>query len=148
MAIKLPPDFREFLRLLNARGVEYLVVGGYAVGYHGYPRATNDLDVWISRTATNADRLVQAIREFGFGTPDLTPELFVGEKRIVRMGVAPIRIEVLNRISGVEFEECFANRINATIDGVSVSLIDLPRLKLNKQAAGRPKDLDDLENLP
>jgi predicted nucleotidyltransferase len=148
MDIELPKDFREFLRLLSAHGVEYVVVGGYAVGFHGYPRATNDLDVWIALSRDNAERAVGALREFGFGTPDLSPDFLLEPKRIIRMGVSPLRIEILNTISGVEFAECFARRISVELDGVTVQLIGLEDLKKNKKAAGRFKDLNDLENLP
>ena len=91
--IRLPPDFKEFLRLLNANRVEYLVVGGYAVGLHGYPRATVDLDVWVRATPDNAERLVQALRAFGFDLPTLQSQLFVDPRSIVRFGTPPFRIE-------------------------------------------------------
>ena len=148
MEIALPPDFKEFLKLLNSHGCEYLLIGGYAVGYHGYPRATNDLDVWIARTPENAARIMTALQEFGFTTPDLSEELFLQEKNIIRMGVPPIRIEILTSISGVDFEECYSERIIDTLDGVEVVLITLEHLKKNKRASGRFKDLDDLEHLP
>src|SRR3989338_2983408 len=143
--IELPPDFKEFLRLLNAHRVEYLLIGGYAVGYHGYPRATNDLDIWIAIHPTNAQNMVAALQEFGFGMPDLTSDLFLREGSIVRMGIPPVRIEVATTISGVAFEECYSQRITERIEGIEVDLISLHHLKVNKQAAGRHKDLDDLE---
>ncbi len=148
MDITLPNDFKDFLRLLNEHEVEYLLIGGYAVGYHGYPRATNDMDIWIMIQPENATKMVSVLRAFGFDTPELAPELFLVEKNVVRMGVPPIRIEVLTTISGVQFDECYANRIRDTIDGVEVMLLSLPDLKINKQASGRHKDLDDLEHLP
>jgi hypothetical protein len=148
MNTRLPPDFKEFLRLLNAREVEYLLVGGYAVGYHGYPRATVDLDVWIAIAPANAEKVVAVLEEFGFRSPELTAELFLEEKRIVRMGVPPLRIEVTTGIDGVSFDECYAERIAAAVDGVPVTLISLRHLKINKQASGRAKDINDLENLP
>ena len=148
MAIKLPQDFKEFLRLLRSHGSRYLLVGGYAVGYHGYPRPTGDLDIWVALEPGNADRIVAALREFGFDTPELNPSLFLQLRSLVRMGNYPVRIEIMTSISGVSFEECYAERIDATIDGVEVSLIDLENLKKNKQASGRHKDLADLENLP
>lgn len=144
----LQADFKDFLSLLNAHRVDYLLIGGYAVGYHGYPRATVDLDVWIARTPDNANRMVTALHEFGFTDPVLTPELFLEQDRIVRMGVPPFRIEIATTISGVDFESCHRSRIDASIDGVPVAVIDLESLRRNKLAAGRNKDLDDLENLP
>jgi hypothetical protein len=145
---RLQADFKDFLNLLNAHRVEYLLIGGYAVGYHGYPRATVDLDVWVARTPANAARLLDALRAFGFSDPVLTPDLFLREGQIVRMGVPPFRIEIATTISGVDFPTCHARRIDATIDDVQVPVIDLASLRLNKRAAGRFKDLDDLENLP
>ncbi len=145
---QLQADFKDFLSLLNAHRVEYLLIGGYAVGYHGYPRATVDLDVWIASTPDNAQRTVAVLREFGFTDPVLTPELFLERDRIVRMGVPPFRIEIATTISGVEFDPCYRSRIDAVIDGVPVPVIDLVSLRRNKRAAGRNKDLDDLENLP
>jgi hypothetical protein len=133
---------------LNAHQVEYLLIGGYAVGYHGYPRATVDMDVWIALNPANAQKIMTVLEEFGFRSPELTTELFMKEKRIVRMGVPPLRIEVTTGIDGVEFDECYAERISDSIDGVLVNLINLRHLKINKQASGRPKDLNDLEHLP
>jgi hypothetical protein len=146
--VNLPPDFKEFLRLLNEHHVEYLLIGGYAVAYHGYPRATADLDVWIAIHPHNADRVVAALKEFGFAVADLSAELFLKEGQIIRMGVPPVRIEIATSISGVRFDECYAARVIDELDGVPVSLIGLAHLKLNKRAAGRHKDLNDLENLP
>jgi len=148
MDLKLPPDFKEFLRLFHAHGVKYLLIGGYAVGYYGYPRATHDLDVWIALDPGNAERLVAALREFGFDTPNLSASLFLQDQNIVWMGVPPMRIEVTTYISGVSFDECYAERVMDTVDGVEVNLIGLHQLKVNKKASGRFKDLDDLEHLP
>jgi predicted nucleotidyltransferase len=146
--VKLPHDFKEFLKLLNDNGVRYLLVGGYAVAYHGYPRATADMDIWIEVDPSNASKLVDALKEFGFNSPDLSVDLFLEKEKVVRMGVPPIRIKILTSISGVTFEECFPSRITDELDGIEVNLISLPHLKANKEASGRHKDLDDLENLP
>lgn len=147
MEIKLPPDFKEFLKLLKANNVQYLLIGGYAVGYYGYPRATGDIDIWVAIHPENAQKLVHTLQEFGFDTPDLTTELFLTEKSIVRLGVPPMRIELMTTISGVQFEECFIERIVDFLDGIEVNLINLEHLKQNKKASGRFKDLDDLEHL-
>ena len=106
------------------------------------------MDVWIAIHPDNAERMVAALCEFGFNLPELTPDLFLKENKITRMGFPPMRLEITTSISGVEFEECYASRIVDTIDGAEISLIDLPHLKANKKAAGRLKDLVDLENLP
>ena len=148
MAIELPNDFKEFLKLLNLYKVEYLLVGGYAVGYYGYPRATGDLDIWIAVHPNNANKLMRVLSDFGFGTVGLSEALFLQENKIIRMGNPPIRIEILTSISGVEFAECYTQRVTDVIDNVQVNLIDILHLKQNKQAAGRYKDLDDLDNLP
>ena len=145
---RLPIDFREFLQLLNAHGVEYLLVGGYAVGYHGYPRATVDLDIWVASHPRNAANTVAAIREFGFDVEQLREELFLQENKIVRMGEPPLRIEVMTSVSGVDFDSCYSQRVAEVVDGVAVNFIDLNNLKTNKLAAGRHKDLNDLEHLP
>ncbi len=148
MDLALPLDFKEFLKLLNAKTVEYLLIGGYAVGYHGYPRATNDIDIWIATNPDNAEQMVTVLREFGFNIPELSVDLFLKENSIVRMGMPPMRIEVVTGISGVRFEDCYAERIVDEIDGVEVNIINLRDLKVNKKASGRYKDLNDLENLP
>jgi hypothetical protein len=134
--------------LLNAHKVEYLLIGGYAVGYHGYPRATADLDIWVAVHPANADRLVAALKEFGFDLPDLTPDLFLREWQIIRLGLPPVRIEIATTISGVNFAECYAERVEDTLDGVPVNLISRQHLKQNKKASGRHQDLADLEHLP
>ena len=146
--IEFPQDFSEFLKLLNAHRVEYLLIGGFAVALHGYPRATADMDVWVARDRSNAERLVSCLREFGFDTPNLTPELFDDPNRIVRMGVAPLQIEILTEIDGVNFKDCSTRSINQSVDGELIPVISLEDLKANKRASGRAKDLDDLENLP
>ncbi len=146
--IHLPSDFKEFLKLLNAHQVEYLLIGGYAVGYHGYPRATVDMDIWIAMNPANSQRIVTVLKEFGFDLPELSPELFLKEWQIIRLGEPPVRIELATTVSGVNFNECYAQRVVDILDGVKVNLISLKQLKINKQACGRHKDLADLENLP
>ena len=144
----LTADFKEFLRLLNANHVDYLLVGAYAVGLHGYPRATVDLDVWVNPTPVNAPHVIAALREFGFDTPTIEPQLFINPRSIVRFGVPPFRIEIMTAIDGVTYSECWNNRETFDMDGVAVPVISLADLKTNKLAAGRHKDLNDLENLP
>ncbi len=145
----LPADFKEFLKLLNSRQVEYLLIGGYAVGYYGYPRATADIDIWIAVNPANALKVVNVIREFfGSDVEAATAELFLQENKIARMGAPPFRIEILTTISGVDFQECYAERVVDQIDGIEVNLISLKHLKANKKASGRLKDLSDLEHLP
>ena len=144
---RLPPDFKEFLKLLNEHDVRYLLIGAYAVNYHGYIRATGDMDIWIAIDPDNAQKIIEALHAFGIEDPHLHPEVFLQEEKILRMGVPPVRLEITTSISGVEFDECYPSRIVDDLDGVEVNLIDLENLKKNKQASGRPKDLVDLKKL-
>jgi hypothetical protein len=144
--IRIPPDFSEFLKLLREHRVDYLLIGGYAVGYHGYPRSTGDMDVWVSMSPDNAVRLAAAVQAFGFA--DASAELLSTPERVIRMGVPPLRLEILTSISGVEFADAYGRRIDALIDGVPISIIALEDLKTNKRASGRLKDLSDVDNLP
>ena len=148
MDIVLPPDFKEFLKLLKEHDVRYLLIGGYAVGYHGYARATEDMDIWIAIHPENAQKLVSAMKAFGLEDPNLTPKLFLQKPKIIRLGFPPLRLEITTSISGVEFDECYQARIVDNFDGVEVSVIDLKNLKKNKKASGRTKDIADLEELP
>jgi len=136
------------LKLLNSHRVEFLLIGGYAVGLHGYPRGTADLDVWVSMDPENAARLVEALREFGFATPKLTSELFLEEDKLVRMGVPPLRIDILTSIPGVNFKESFGRRKVIAVGDLQVPVISLQDLKANKRATGRRQDLTDVDHLP
>lgn len=146
--IEFPPDFSEFLRLLNDNEVEYLLVGGFAVAIHGYPRATADMDVWVAKGSANARRIVATLGDFGFDAKSLSPELFIVPDRVVRMGVAPLRIEILTSIDGVDFESCSERALAYAVEGFDVPIIGLDDLKINKRASGRNKDLADLDHLP
>lgn len=144
---RLPADFQDFLRLLHSHRVEYLLIGGYAVCYHGYYRNTNDMDVWIAVHAENARKITAVVKEFGFNVPELSEELFEQKGRIIRMGMEPTRIEILTEISACEFADCYGRCIEATIDGIPVKLIGLADLIRNKIKSGRLKDLDDVQHL-
>lgn len=146
--IRFPTELREFLRSLNDHHVEYLLIGGYEVGYHGYPRATGDLDVWIAMSPENAQRMVEALRAFGFGATGVSPELFLEPHQVTRIGRSPLRIEILTTVSGLDFIEAYAQRVVDVIDGIPVSVISRQHLEINKRAAGRAKDLADVDNLP
>jgi len=144
----LPSDFKDFLRLLNSKQVEYLLIGGYAVGYYGFPRATADIDIWVAINQTNAGKVAEVIQEFfGFDVDGISPEIFLQENKILRMGVPPFRIEILTSIDGVDFETCYAERVRDVLDDIEVNIISLKHLKMNKKASGRLKDLTDLSNL-
>ena len=143
----LHKDFTDFLRLLNGREVRYLVIGGYAVAYHGCPRYTGDLDIFVEASPENAAKLVSAYREFGFDLPDLKPELFTTPDNIVRVGREPVRLEVLTGISGVTFAEAYARRVGVALGDLVVPFISFPDLIKNKTSTGRGKDLVDVEAL-
>ncbi len=145
---QLPADFRDFLKLLNENEVRYLLIGGYAVGYYGYPRAAHDMDIWISVDPSHASKMVAVMESFGFGANTVAEEVFLKKDGVVRMGVPPLRLEVLMDISGVEFEDCYERGHVDDIDGVRVRVIHLEDLIANKIASGRHKDLDDVSNLP
>ncbi len=145
--ISLPPDFKEFLQALNRSKVKYLLMGGYAVAYHGYPRTTADLDVWIQVDPGNARRVMAALEQFGLGRAGASPELFLKPRQVIRMGVAPLRIEILTGVSGLEFETGFARRCREMLDGVELSIIHREYLLANQRCAGRAKDLADVEQL-
>ena len=143
----LNPDFKEFIRLLNDNQVRYLVVGGYAVALHGYPRYTKDIDIWIDMAPTNAARIIQALQQFGFGSLGLKEADFLDADTIIQLGYPPRRIDLLTTLPGIDFEACFSERVVVDIDGIEVNFIDLENLKKNKRATGRFQDMADIENL-
>lgn len=143
----LDPDFKEFFQLLNANDVRYLIVGGYAVAYHGYPRYTKDIDVWIWVNPENAEKVVKTLSDFGFESLGLQASDFLETETIIQLGYAPNRIDLIMGVPGVDFEDCYAKRVEEEIDGVNLSFIDLENLKKAKQASGRFQDLADIENL-
>ena len=142
--IQIPRDFKEFLKLLIANDARFLVIGGYAVNAFGHIRNTVDLDIWIAADAENRSRVVQAIRSFAF--PNAGVEMFDRPDAMVRMGVPPLRIEVLQKIAGVEFDD-WSRRVILADEDIQIPMISLDDLKKNKKAAGRPKDLLDVDGL-
>jgi predicted nucleotidyltransferase len=143
----LNQDFKEFIQSLNDNSVRYLVVGGYAVALHGYPRYTKDMDVWVEMSVENASKVVKALEQFGFGSLDLKEADFIEPDQIIQLGYPPSRIDILTTLPGVEFSECYPSHTTVDVEGVSVNFIDLENLKKNKKATGRYQDLADLENL-
>ena len=140
-------DFREFIELLVKNKAEYLVVGGYAVGIHGHPRYTGDLDIWLNATPLNAERILQSVNEFGFSSFKLTQEDFTKPGNVIQLGYPPLRIDLLTEIDGVSFEECFRNRKEVSIDNLTVNFIGYEDLLKNKKESGRPRDIDDIDHL-
>jgi len=143
----LNKDFKEFIELLNAHQIKYLVVGGYAVTIHGYPRYTNDIDIWLQVDKTNAENIIETLKDFGFSSLNIKAEDFLEPDKVIQLGFPPNRIDLLTSISGVEFKDCYPKRVFVEIDGLKIDFIDLDSLKINKKASGRHKDLNDLENL-
>jgi hypothetical protein len=143
----LSKDFKEFIALLNENNVKYLVVGGYAVALHGYPRYTKDLDVWVELSPSNAARIYQALLQFGFGSVDLTLNDFLEADQVIQLGYPPNRIGIMTSLRGLAFEDCFKVRVQVEILGVKVNFIDLNNLKINKLATGRLQDLADVNHL-
>lgn len=146
--ISLDPDFKEFIALLNSEGVKYLLLGGYAVNYHGHHRFTGDIDFWIAIDPENAGRVSKALQGFGFSAASVRPELFTEPGKVHMFGIKPVRVDLLTGPSGVDFNDCYARRIVDTLDGVELSIISLSDLRRNKLASGREKDLLDLKRLP
>ena len=140
-------DFIEFVELLNKHRVKYMVVGAYALSVHGRPRHTGDLDIWIKPDVENASKLISVIEDFGFEQLGLTEEDFLRENYVTQLGYPPLRIDILNAISGVDFEEAYDARMEMEIDGLQVSFISINDLISNKLASGRAKDLGDVDSL-
>ena len=143
----LDKDFREFVELLNSTNVEYLLVGGYALAAHGHPRYTGDIDFWVNPTQDNAARLMSALTQFGFGNVGLSERDFLQPDAVIQLGYPPARIDLLTAIDGVSFDACYSRRRHVTLSGVTLALIDVDDLRANKRAAGRPKDIADLDSL-
>lgn len=142
-----PEDWRQFIESLNSSGVEYLVVGAVALAYHGFPRYTGDLDVLIRNSPNNAKRLEAALAEFGLAALGLKASDFVGSYRVVQLGVAPNRIDLLTSLTGLTFDEAWVHRIETVMDGTRVNLIGRDALIRNKRLTGRTQDKADLEAL-
>jgi predicted nucleotidyltransferase len=145
--LNIHQDFEDFLQLLKDNDVDFVVIGGYAVAYHGYIRATNDIDIFFRNTTENISKILNAFKEFGITTSAEQAEKFFEPDNIVRMGVPPVRIELLNTISGLTFDQVWKNRIKGKYGKVPVSFISLRDLLINKKASGRPRDLADFDEL-
>ena len=148
--MKLDKDLRELLASFHSRGVEFLVVGGHAVAFHGRPRLTEDLDLYVRPDVANGERIVAALKEFGFGALGLTPSDFEADDRVIQLGRVPNRVDLLTRLYGVEFPDAWGRRVRAELDGTEVWMISREDLIRNKRATGRPQDLADaayLENV-
>jgi hypothetical protein len=142
-----PRDFCELLELFNASRVKALIVGAYALAYHGAPRMTGDLDLFVEPAAENAKRVIEALSAFGFGDIGLTAEDFQRADTVVQLGLPPVRVDLLTGITGVSWEDAWAGRVDGELGTVPAAFIGLAELRRNKRATGRHRDLADLEAL-
>lgn len=138
------PDFIDFIDLLNQHQVAYMVVGAHALAYHGRPRHTGDLDIWIKPSEDNAAKMVAVLKDFGFGSLGLTEADFLKEDYVTQLGYPPLRIDILNTISGVAFDEAYSNMVEGEVDDLKINFINVEEFIRNKEATGRKKDLGDI----
>jgi len=143
----LTADFKEFAALLNSNGVKYLVVGGYALAAYGHPRYTGDMDFWIGTAADNTEKVLLALDQFGFKSLGIQKQDLTEPNQVIQLGFPPVRIDLLTSIDGVDFDDCYARRLDLEMDGLALGFIALDDFKTNKKAVGRHKDLADLETL-
>ncbi len=143
----LNPDFLDFITLLGQRSVEYVIVGGYAVGFHGFPRYTGDIDFFVSINEENAEKLLQVLDDFGFGGIGIEREDFLKPSFVVEIGREPRKIQILTGIDGVSFQECLQSAVECEYLERKLRFIGFDALVRNKKASGRPKDLIDVEAL-
>ena len=140
-------DFKEFIELLNKNKVKYLIVGGYAVAFHGHPRYTKDIDIWILIEKANAEKILKTLDDFGFSSIGITEKDLINPEVIIQLGYPPNRIDLITDLSGLNFDECYKKRVEVNVDEIKINFIDLESLKKNKKSSGRNQDLADLENL-
>jgi hypothetical protein len=143
--MEVQPDFRDVLASLNAHKVDYLVVGAHALAFHGAPRYTGDMDIFVRPGSDNAQRILQALDEFGFGSLGLKVEDFIDSDRVIQIGVVPVRIDIVTSLTGVSWEEAVQGRVAGHYGDLEVFYLGREQFILNKRALGRKKDLADLE---
>ncbi len=145
--MEIPEDFRELLRLLNSHKVEFLVVGGYALAFHGVPRYTGDIDLFVGTNSKNAQALLRALDDFGFGSVGIEEKDFTEPDSVVQIGYPPLRVDFLTGISGVDWNDAWETRIGTSLGGIPVNVISKAELIRNKKATGRRVDTGDVERL-
>lgn len=143
----LSPDFKEFIELLNAHNVEYLIVGGYALAFHGHPRYTKDIDVWIAANPENSKKMLNVLKDFGFASLSLSQQDFLEQENIIQLGFPPNRIDILTSVDGIQFTDSISTSSVIDVDGIAIHLIGIHKLIENKIASGRLQDLADVEKL-
>ena len=145
--MSLNAGLREFIELLNSRGVEYVIVGAHSLAFHGRPRYTGDLDILVRPSRENATKLVSLLQDFGFEKGDFAETDFTAPEQMIQLGRAPNRIDLLTSISGVQIEDAFRTKISTELEGLLVFVLSKDSLIRNKKAVGRPQDIADLEGL-
>ncbi|UCG55875.1 MAG: nucleotidyltransferase [Phycisphaerales bacterium] len=145
--MEVQQDFKELLVLFNEHKVEYVIVGGYALAFHGAPRYTGDIDILVKAESANAERILTALDAFGFGDLDISAADFEKPGMVVQLGVAPIRVDIVTSITGVSWDEAYSNRVEGKYGDVPVGYISRKQFIANKKAIGRQRDLADLEAL-
>jgi hypothetical protein len=145
--MEIQQDFKDLLELFNAHKVEYIIVGGYALAFHGAPRYTGDIDIFVKPDDENAARIMSALEVFGFGSVGLAAQDFERPGQVVQLGVPPVRVDIITSISGVSWNEAFSHRAVGKYGDIQVHYIGQDQFIMNKKAMGRKKDLADLEAL-
>ena len=145
--MEIQQDFKELLELFNKHNVEYVIVGGYALAFHGAPRYTGDMDIYVNPDAINASRIIKALEDFGFGSVGLTAADFERPGQIIQLGVPPVRVDIITSITGVSWEDAFSTRVQGKYGDIPVYFIGREQFVMNKRALGRKRDLADLEAL-
>jgi hypothetical protein len=145
--MEIQKDFKELLELFNAQKVEYVIVGGYALAFHGAPRFTGDIDLFVKPDADNAQRILAALSEFGFGSLDLSENDFTSDENVIQLGIPPVRIDIMTSLSGVEWEKAEAGKVPGRYGDTKVYFIGREDFITNKKTLGRKRDLADLEAL-
>ena len=146
MELELPEDFKELFKSLNVNNVRYLMIDGYAVGVYGYPRTTNDIDIFVSDDSENVGNLIKALQDFGFGGFDLSG-IFDEKRSLVEIGVEPLKVQIMNFADGIEFEKAFESRKIIAVEDIFINTVSKSDLIKNKLESGRYKDLADIERL-
>ncbi len=145
--MEVQPDFKDLLELLNAYKVKYMIVGGYALAFHGAPRYTGDIDIYVKPDSRNAELIMKVLDEFGFGSVGITSEDFENPDKVVQLGVPPVRVDIITSISGVSWKNASSSCVKGKYGDVPVKYIGLNEFIKNKRTTGRKKDLSDLEAL-
>jgi hypothetical protein len=145
--MEIQPDYKELLELLNAHNVDYIIVGAYALAFHGAPRFTGDIDIFVKPDPENAERILAVLKEFGFGSLDLDKSDFQQPDQVIQLGVPPVRVDLLTSLTGVPWQQAYSGKVKAAYGDVPVYFLGRSEFIANKKALGRKKDLADIEAL-